>query len=223
MYRGKFCKIILYTICLGCLTCLLVISCRKKQEKPYHYFFPLNENLKRDHCYLPGTYWIYRDSITGRMDSFEVASTMFDSAYDRRWGDVWEEDNRIYIYDFNMDSPGSKPSLWEWELRRNDLYIFNKMFSVIFSYPAKFITYPLVDNTTWSSINGKCDIKSFPVFEINGISYNNVVEVHRYIPGDSTHFDHWFYMNSSAGIIKMKLNTPADTIVWEVQRYHMVR
>lgn len=33
----------------------------------------------------------------------------------------------------------------------------------------------------------------------------------------------WFYMNSSAVIIKMKLNTAVDTIVWEVLRYHIVK
>lgn len=223
MYRGKFCKIILYTICLGCLTCLLVISCRKKQEKPYHYFFPLNENLKRDHCYLPGTYWIYRDSITGRMDSFAVASTIFDSSYVRRWGDTWEEDIRISLSDINLDSPSKKPSIWEWELRQNELYIFNKNFSVYFTYPQPFIKYPIEGNMEWGYMGWECRITKYPTFVLNGINYNNIFGIHYYEGYPYFRYDHWFYIDSSAGIIKMKLNTPTDTIVWEVQRYHVVK
>ncbi len=211
---------ITYGVCC-CLLLLFLSACKKKQTYP-HYLLAVNENMQRDYCYLPGSYWIYKDSVTGRMDSFEVAATTFDSSLMAGRGDVWVAENHMYIYGFNLDSPSSKPSIWEWEFRENRLYVYNLDFAVLFRFPEPFIKYPIEDNMQWNSL-GNCVIISSPVFELNGLTYNNVIEVHRYIPGDSTHFDHWFYMNPSAGIIKMKLNTPGDTIILELQRYHMVK
>jgi hypothetical protein len=45
-------------------------SCRKTTLDRHR----VNDSLKAAFNYKPGTYWIYKDSLTGRLDSFAVTS-----------------------------------------------------------------------------------------------------------------------------------------------------
>ena len=49
------------------------IGCQKKTA-----IVPMNAILKKYYCYKQGSYWIYRDSLNGDIDSFAVVSNNYE-------------------------------------------------------------------------------------------------------------------------------------------------
>ncbi|MES2479686.1 MAG: hypothetical protein V4561_11410 [Bacteroidota bacterium] len=55
-------------------------GCKKKNQTIY-----LSEDIKRNFSFKPGSYWIYRDSISGREDSCYIGlSRLFTTNEDRK-------------------------------------------------------------------------------------------------------------------------------------------
>ena len=63
-----------YLIGLLFLLCVLG-ACKKKNRN-----IPISADLKKFFSYKPGTYWIYKDSVNGQIDSFAVLSNTFGTA-----------------------------------------------------------------------------------------------------------------------------------------------
>ncbi len=219
LFKGAkvvFVLFLLIIIFLGCI--------------PYNINTPVNSNLKSAFYFRPGTYWIYKDAISGRVDSFYVRK--IDSAYnvtisgyisgdylnvsisDRIVGNSSSPDTFIYEAFQLSDSTFSLQA--EYNNSTNSLGT-----GALFSYPFKLGGFPSGDQAYCSNI--------YPSYTLNGQSFSNVAEISHNsqssLPGSPYYYD-TYEINSDIGIIKMNLNHPYDSLktkVWELQRWHIVK
>jgi len=112
-------------------------------------------------------------------------------------------------------------------------FITNESFTSKINY-APLINYPFLDSlvsdgTTGNEDSGEVSILNY--YTVNGQNFSNVGTVNQHVNlppflnyGLYTTND-WFYICPEAGIIKMRLNHPQDSVnrVWELQRLHIVK
>ncbi len=214
---------------------LLLLFTRCKKSDPY--IAPNNNNnsdttfpdkgLVANFNFKPGTYWIYRDSVSGRMDSFYVSDNTTQA---------WQSLNStgpgnahfmylivytINISSRNIDSPQlAASSTLSMSLMNNYStlnYLINgnmTVYTPFFMYPTSS-SFPSSDSSETNSV-----VRSYASYSVNGNLYNNVTE----IAHDSTGTNDRFFVSDSTGIVKMCINHPAQSIhyVWELSRYHAV-
>jgi hypothetical protein len=187
--------------------------------------YAISEELKAHFDYKPGSYWIYRDSITGDTDSFVVVTNTFVPAVEKTNTGTTEDQVVIDVFSYNTttnvrDSLGFGIILYQnsfkvlTSLQTQD---HNVEYNPLFNYPFSVGAVPYG--------NG-CEVLSIlPSFTVNGNTYVNVAEVKHFV-GDSSPRSHndLMYINTDAGIIRWRMNR--STIynkVWELQRYHINR
>jgi len=193
---------------------------------------PINDLLKAAFNYKPGTYWIYRDSLSGNVDSFFV--TRNSDGISNPSGNNTVEVMNIYISEYNIAPIPVNTDTQSWVLyyERNCLdliynpydpnYLGGFSFAPVINYPYEDILYGSPDLGS-SFIDTAFTINLFQNYVLNGNSFSNVAEInHRY---DSVLND-WFYISPDVGIFKMRFNqTWGDTLykIWEIQRWHIVK
>jgi hypothetical protein len=166
--------------------------------------------------YQLGTFWIYKDSLTGRVDSFVVTSTDTDSLYiykGYKFSDPYDYSYiKINVVEWEI-SPKSDSFVdnWVWQLLGNMVYL-----NIIqwLNYDDRFIVYPLDSGQV---INGNESTgmvtKVLSNLVAAGTSFSNVALLNQsesYGGG----YDDWFYISSDVGIVKMKIdNTPQEILV----------
>jgi|GEM_PF-1711704 len=194
--------------------------------------------LKANYCFKPGTYWIHKDAITGRIDSFYVTNCLHDSSSYTRIDISNTSSNipdsavhlyiddyyTIYIAEANID--GFNPqdsSSWIFYLTNSpDLSYYSDSsgrkevfsFQDIFFYP--FSIYSTMGSTlTLSEI-----VNHYDNWSINGNDFNNVFELQRTLSHiQDTGFA--FFICDKKGMLKMRINIGSPH-VWELLRYHIV-
>ncbi len=164
---------------------------------------PIDADLKAAFSFKPGTYWIYKDSVSGRIDSFFVYSNNYtigdpSSGYEKY--DI-EYDNINVCY--TISSIG-------WELYGNNIKFTYYMSMNVIQYP--FNVGQL--NSNMDGTNNT--ISTISSFTIAGNIYNNVAEI------SNIHFGDLYYISADIGLIKIKFNHFPVNPVWELQRYHIV-
>jgi hypothetical protein len=214
-------------------------SCKKPGGNVTNY--PINAELRAAFNFQPGTYWIYKDSISGRVDSFFVTSNNLIRGYSS--ADNYSMDElTIFISEYSI-YPAFKANIQTWQFLYettmfNVLYPESKIYTAQVQYEP-LINYPfqsaLLDfgiSPAYSDIGNVINV--FNSYSINGLVFSNVGEVNHYAndipqnfnPNSPTYnYDDVFYISSDVGIIKMKLNHPQDSInrVWEIQRWNIVK
>src|ERR1039457_5726431 len=94
---------------LAIILLLLFEGCGKKSSNST----PVDATLKKYFSYKVGTYWIYRDSLRGEIDSFVVLSDNNGSASTNGPGVDYEMERIArYINNINIDSLGC---IWKLE------------------------------------------------------------------------------------------------------------
>ena len=188
--------------------------------------YKVDPALKATFSYQPGTYWIYKDSLSGRTDSFYVTNNLFTST---TADDITIDQIGIVICEKNI-VPIVPPdlndsSLWTVILENNQISVlwnYTKIelpeACVLANYPFSLGILPHSANTNVTNI--------FSSFSVGSNTYTNVEEANCY-DSISPQVDHnnWFYLCSDVGIIKMRLNYPQVPInrIWELQRWHIVK
>lgn len=94
---------------------LLLFAACKKDGKPY---MPLNADLKKNYSFKVGSYWIYRDSLTGRVDSFYV--TKYSDGNVEGQDNVYESSGMV-ISQHNIDNIFSDTAEWNIALFRGNI------------------------------------------------------------------------------------------------------
>lgn len=210
---------------------LLGSSCSKKANNNT----PIVSGLKTAFNYQPGTYWVYKDSLSGRVDSFYITSNV-QSKLISNIGNGTLDDINIAMTEKNIGSVFSTDTLsWIWFLAQNYAVLGVTGLPIIlgggFNY-TPLITYPFTIGAMKAPLSACSDsylnlISS--TYNLNGNDFMNVAEItevatqYNYIY-DS--FSDHIFVNADVGIIKMRLNHPYDTIgtkVWELQRWHIVK
>lgn len=214
---------------LSVLFSFYICSCHKPPPGIYEHVY---DAIKTDFNFKPGTYWIYRDTRSGRIDSFVVTSYIDTMLYVSSGGSYYpsRHDEHIYI-DFIEYNVGPLPITdttvnWRYDNTADGVGLTRNGsgFSVLFYYPAK-------DSFRIGYITGNYDTglvtNVFADYRLNnGISFTHVVEVNHYDCNPPlVNYNDWYYASPGIGIIKMKFNHPlsSEFIVWELQRWNIVK
>jgi hypothetical protein len=204
-----------YTIIWLTLLSCIIASCTKKTKST-----AIDADVKKYFSFKKGTYWIYKDSVSGQMDSFAVENNntvsypgnSYNSAFDDETDYYWVYANGV----INDTISGY------WSLAQNGVSLYYAENSDYFSGP--LFVYPFTAGYTFEYRYIISNV--YPTFHLNGNTYNTVAEIGQTGPfADSTGthtYNDLFYVSTDAGIIKMKFNHGTMQRNWELVRYHIV-
>jgi len=196
----------------------------------------INAGLKAAFNYKPGTYWIYRDSVSGMTDSFFVTdnepSVSSTTPHDPREA-VHTEIITISISDVNIAPVPANTTINQWTLSYSgvNMYLATDMLEY-----QPVTTYPFPSDSILSDYNSPADTGRFTniyiSYQVSGNTFANVGAInHRgYVDRSYTNqpnytYNDWFCLSADAGFVKMIFNHPQDSSyrVWELQRYKIVK
>ena len=215
-------------VCFAALLC----NCHKNQNLPV-LDMDSDSLVHALFNFQKGSYWIYRDSLNGRKDSFFVSNN-----YYVKQGEAYNVINYhfITISEYNID--GTKPAdSAAWILNFKGSNMIMDYYYGRYGYGWKndinynpFFIYPFQPGDLNSSFDTGFVTNIYSVYSSNSLPFFNVAAMHQYITVDSagpgyTTINDWFYINDSVGMITMSLDHPLDSIhhIWQLQRYNIVR
>ena len=192
---------------------LLIASCTRKTN------YPVNSDLKSSFSYKPGTYWIYRDSISGEMDSFYVTEQHLDN-YKNEAENYTYDQIGTYICQVSLDSNLSDTSKWRISILKNQIYVEWSWYSNEDYFLFGPIQYPFVVKKNGDENNRVVAI--IPNYDINGITFSNIAVCNS---DTVSQVYATIQINADAGIIKINGRSTMGSghKIWELQRWHLVR
>ena len=201
--------------------CLLFCNCEK--QNTYTHLSPA---LLSAFNYQMGSCWIYKDSLTGEIDSMYVSG--HDSGAAQSYSNLSNYNDQIDIYIDVVHDNSAFNETWWITLRSNEI-AFYKFHSDIYGVENKLtfpaVAYPFIDTNILA--NGDTGYVSVqPVYTLSGLQYNNV----GFLNFSNTYqypialFHDLFYLEPKVGVLKFVFNHPTDSVhrVMELQRYHIV-
>ena len=211
--------------CLSIVTTLLFCFYSCKRPTP---IVPMNPILKKYYCYKKGSYWVYRDSLNGDIDSFAVVSNNYEPNYTSS-NPQGEEQEKDFI---TMFRNGSALYTWEWEVYNGIIFSGSITSKYSFIYVAfapweAFGTAPL-DSPSIYVNDVYTTLGYFQTYNLNANTYDSVTQFHHNGVdsfGFNDNYSDLFYFNQDAWIIKMSFHHPADTnnYVLEQIRRNIIR
>jgi len=200
------------------LMTVVIHSCNKTHMPN----IPINPALMQNYGFKQGTYWIYLDSVSGRVDSFVVTKaiqqfnpgTTFTSNSYLITVVIYDEDTvfETWLYDLS-------DSFFSFQIY-SSIPTENYYKGTIFMYPI-FIGY--YDSTS-TGIDGIADI--YPSYFYNGERFNIVAKIRRFnsaIFYEGILVNDWFYSCDKIGFVKIIFNHSQDSVYknWNLLRYHI--
>jgi hypothetical protein len=199
----------------------MAIAC-KKTDNPT----PVSPDLEKYFSYKRGTYWIYKDPVTGESDSFAVVRNTTEEIEDNNGGHNVETASVLAYNNDTLIKAG-----WQWLLNGNVVsFDYRGMHGM-----AKFI-YPFENIGTVFASGGDTNYveQVYPTYTLSGNLFNEVALMyHTARQGGS--FNDTFFISKDVGMVKMKMSIVNDSINkvynpgvdsfnanWELQRYHIV-
>lgn len=186
---------------------MLVLGCKKERVKY------LSDDIKKNYSYKPGSYWIYRDSATGREDSCYVYSNAIlfvdNTKYSSRSSSS-KYDKEQYI-NVRMDLvtmiKGRKGSI-DIEYR-----FFNNSLIGLFGNPLDPLSFFGPLNINQQTLNGRDEF--LPSISLQGKEFLNTYKII-----DESGL---YYFNDGVGLIK--INNIYDSVAynWEIVRYNVIK
>ena len=194
--------------------------------------------MKSAFDYKPGSYWIYKDSITGEMDSVYVTSNQ-DALYNAGGCVLMPNEPKMEVIGISLYVSGGYPSdseQWYFSMQQSQFNISFRNDNDIVESGMNFdlFTWPLAAGKTISGSGCEPGTDSgavtdiIPEVALGGQSYNNAARsLHSPSSGrtNNLYYNDCFYVNQEAGIIKLVFKHPSDSVhrVLELQRYHLVK
>lgn len=210
-------------------------SCHKDQVS----YYAINGSLKNNLFFKTGTYWIYKDSLTGDIDSFVVtSSTQGTSPPVSNGGYV--ENIYIHINEYSI-SPANYSNMkkWDYLYQGNSIDVYNYNAKVytgqveyvpLVNYPFTYSGTQAIDGAFMDYIDTTNLINIDHNYPLSGINVDSVAVVRSkadmnfngYLP--PYYYSDTFFISSKIGIVKMKLNHPQDTLrrIWEIQKWNII-
>ncbi len=220
-------------ITLSLLTIILIFSACKKNNGT---IVPVDAGLKSSFNYKPGSYWIYKDSLSGATDSVYVVANTIE--YYLAGGCVPSK-NAPQIESISILLSFAKSNLsdseqWHFRMEGDKFYLsmYNNADKVESRAGFHLFTWPLAIGPSQNSgcvlnFDSGSVTDIIPQVSMSGQTYNNAA---RSAHSQSTHdtsmaYNDCFYVNQAAGIIKVVFDHPTLSVhrVLELQRYHIVR
>lgn len=195
---------------LALLIALFFFTACKKERILY-----ISDDIKRNFSYKPGSYWIYRDSVSGREDSCYVVDkniSMVD-IYDRSTSQNYDKYESLHI-NLRVASLGHSYKFENTIYIKNDNFIY--MFGSNYTYSFRVFGCPLPIST--SSINkyryGNT-IEFLPSININGKEFINNFKMNN--------DDGLCYFNNNVGVIKLSTVLDSTSYNYELIRYRVIK
>lgn len=189
---------------------MLVLGCKKERV---NY---LSDDIKKNYSYKPGSYWIYRDSATGREDSCYVYSNSILFLDYNRWGyNPYDYDKAEFInvrMNFVTMFKGKKG------IMDIDFSIYNSGVVGLLrdiSNPQTFSGPLPINQQRFDKYNfdGSCEFLAS--INIQGKEFLNTSKIN-----DDFGL---YYFNDGVGLIKMKLTNDSVVYNWEIVRYNVLK
>jgi hypothetical protein len=226
-----------YTLlAVAVITFLFFTGCRKTPNSPN---VASASAIKADFYFREGSYWIMKDSISGRIDSFVVRYNR-DSAITISNPEYSYEETDMVIWEYNTNHALADSIVWHFLSKDSsfslDWRVQKSPYTTVTYYP--FLTY-LVRNsfslgsTYYPGADTGAVTNVIGNFNLNGLSFANTAVVlhHEYLSTGGTIGGHpygysdVFYITPGTGIVKISINHPQDSInrVWELQRWFLLK
>jgi hypothetical protein len=208
-------KILFVSISL--LGIILFANCTKSTAPITHD--AIDSFLVKNFNYKLGTYWVYKDSLSGQYDSFAVVDNRFVSS--KVSNSSFLDNIKIDINQY--DHYRSKQAVWSMTLTGKAMNMsyngkiqITYIFFILVPFKVGLLGYNDKDSGYVASVNLPYRIKS--------VVYNDVATIRHVNDYDPvfSHFDNTFYLNKDVGFIKMELKQDTHNIL-ELERYHLVR
>ncbi|PZF73849.1 hypothetical protein [Taibaiella soli] len=185
---------------------VLFAACKKNDDKQY---IPLNADLKKNYSFKEGSYWIYRDSLSGREDSFCVTGYSQRDQYIQSAANVYETVNMV-IYQYPASNPYSDSASWVMSLNTGGKISLDYFYQMqpLESFHITDLNYDYPFAT-----NNFADITIHPKLVVRGAAYANVAEC---AEGQDSYF-----LKDSVGFVIIKTHYETQSHVWELERYHI--
>lgn len=221
------------------LLLLIVISfslanygCKKDEDK----MIPLDTAVKKAYSFRPGTYWVFKDSISNRYDSFVVTDN---TDYFSGTGNIKYEQVEMHIAQYSSDTPNNLMAIFlENERQVRVVYTYFSDSSDRYkNYSYAPVPYPFTAgiyyNGSTSPFNDTVTVSLIPNLTAGGTAFPNAAALsfqnsYTRFPGGS--FWQWqyrdaFYMNDSVGFLRISLKHIPEGIYkeWNLARWHVVR
>ncbi len=181
--------------------------------------------------FQPGTYWIYVDSLSGRVDSFVVNSNQMTHLTTDPSNKYSTEARIIWITEYNIGpAPLVKDNItWYYELENNEMDIsysnhtngIDLSLTPLFNYPYQ----PNFETLYTGYMNLSPDTPNIDFLYSSHLIRNNTfsnVECVSHL--NRSVFNDRFYISPKIGLVKMELNHPQASfnVIWELERWHVV-
>ena len=206
---------------ISLLGIVLLSTCKKA---PAAHHDPIDSFLVANFNFKPGTYWIYKDSLTSEEDSFFVIDYVFSSKQNSSNSTGLADYISYDILQYN----NKKDTISRWRMgmiyNEYGLYYFDKSgnmlmindYFLITPYQIGLLEYNDADSGYVTSTNSYYTVKSILYYDV--VIFNHKTGNNPLYP----HYDNTYYVSTGIGIIKMDLNQDTHNI-WELERYKIVR
>ncbi len=195
---------------LGIALIIAVFSCKKEPEST-----PINAEIKSRFSFKKGTYWVYRDAVSGEIDSIVIVEDSY-SKKQQNTGVFDEESHRVNIFENGVAS--SYNSAWALSTISVSIYYeFASSFRFNFGYPF----YPA--GTTYFNSHDSLTVGATAPLAVNGVVFNNVCAMNYKIAEPSNYSNDSFFVSADVGIVKMSLSHVSFSKKLELLRYNLVR
>jgi hypothetical protein len=208
-----------------CAVCLLA-ACKKEEAVRK----PLDPVMKSHYYFMPGSYWVFVDSLTGSIDSFAVVNA--NDAF-IEGSHVSYEQAYSNIQRFNVsvgDTTVSTLTLFLREVNNLQLILqeYHGGFTKIYNYAP--VAFPFRDSTYTYFEQPKDTISTVAInnVSINGQTYNceriNLKNTYQ-VSTVAFSFSDDFFISPDAGFVRITLRHFIDPVAhdWQLLRYHIVR
>lgn len=187
---------------------LFFTSCKRKDNTIY-----LSEDIKRNYSFKPGSYWIYRDSISGREDSCYIGLLRLFTANEDRKNTRFIEVLQVGFTQVPIYAASTEKISREIRFMKN-LIVINE-FSCF---------YPIAQskqNVSWESFSGTTEWLAN--YKLDGTKYQNVFNINFEPTNNSNSYYRNYWLNDSIGFIKMRELGDTVNYVWELQRFKIIK
>jgi hypothetical protein len=201
-----------------------LIGCQKASDNNV----TISANLKKAFSFQPGTYWIYRDSLSGMIDSFYVtdntsSTTQVGNSNYIPTKTIYTDHIYIGISQMNIAPLPSNSVIHKWEF-----HLYENNFSVY--WLDTFGSYGHYYGDPLTSLPFPDTALVYKSYTLNGNSFKNVAVAYKgaHWAIDTVYsFDDYLYVCPNVGLIKLRMSHYHDNMpkidsyfrVWELQRY----
>ena len=208
----------LKTLLLPLLALFAFAACKKDAHSGNNgQYFPLDASFKQHFVFKPGSYWIYRDSVTGQTDSAYV--TTADSTAVFTGGCVIMNDDRREYWTINICvNSGNTADTDHWTMNLHDTVCMMSMNTnhdtIENAFSCRLFTYPfkLENNSNFvGCVLPQCPDSGnvaalIPQLTLGSQNYTNAARSDHAswtVNNLNITYNNHFYVNPDAGILKI--------------------